>query len=279
MILSIAVALCASLLIATTHVIVKLAASKIHPLFVNYFRLTTAALVLSPVLVSSRNLAEVNMTTMLTMLYTALVGPVLAWYLYTEALRRGLVSILHPIANSYPIMAMFLSYILLGSTIRVKHIVASLLVLVGVILVTRRSGSVKFRWKPIMLTTLSALLWSSNVIAFKLLTYSLTNLEIAVMRAITALAIMSPLVLPRIQEVNLRKLKLVLLAGLVGDVIGFTTWITAIDMGPLPVVMPIMATAPIISAMLSKLFLSEELTKLRIVGIIVACIGVSLLSI
>lgn len=279
MILSIAIATIASLLVATTQVIVKLATSRLQPSLVNYFRLLTASLILLPVtLTSLKDLVKVNLGVILMIFYIALAGPTLAWYLYTKALKKGLVTVLHPIANSYPIIAIVLSHIVLRDIIGIKHIIASLLVFTGVILVTKRSESIKFEWKPIALTIIAALLWSSNVVVFKLLTYSLSSLRIAAVRAMTALAIMSPIVLPKIGKVTIKELKFALLAGLIGDVIGFVTWVKAIDLGPLPVVMPIIASAPIFSAILSKFILSEELTKLRIIGIMLASIGVATLS-
>lgn len=279
MILSIITALIASLLVAATHIIVKLATSRLQPSLVNYFRLLTASLILLPVtLTSLKDLAEINLKTALMILYVALAGPTLAWYLYTRALKKDLVVVLHPIANSYPIVAMILSHVVLGDIIGTKHVIASLLVLIGVILVTKRSESIEFEWEPIILTTIAALLWSSNVIVFKLLTYSLSSLRIAAVRAVTALAIMSPVTLPKVRGITIRELKFALLAGLVGDVMGFIAWVKAIDLGPLPVVMPVIASAPVLSAMLSKLILSEELTKSRVIGIVLASIGVATLS-
>jgi len=278
--LSIAIALSSSLLVAITHIIVKLATSRLHPSLVNYFRLSVAALILSPVLlVNYSKFISIDASTILIIFYVALAGPTLAWYLYTRALREGLVSVLHPIANSYPIMAMILSYAVLGEAIKMKHIVASLLVLVGVILVTRRTEAVRLKREPILLAAIAALLWSSNVIMFKILTYSLSNLEIAAVRALVALMAMTPVALHNIRRVNLKDIKFALLAGLVGDVISFIVWITAIDVGPLPVVMPIMAMAPVLSAVLSRVLLSEELGKLKLLGVILASIGVGILSI
>jgi len=278
--LSIAIALSSSLLVAITHIIVKLATSRLHPSLVNYFRLSVAALILSPVLlVNYSKFISIDASTILIIFYVALAGPTLAWYLYTRALREGLVSVLHPIANSYPVMAMILSYAVLGEAIKMKHIVASLLVLVGVILVTRRTEAVRLKREPILLAAIAALLWSSNVIMFKILTYSLSNLEIAAVRALVALMAMTPIALHNIRRVNLKDIKFALLAGLVGDVISFIVWITAIDVGPLPVVMPIMAMAPVLSAVLSRVLLSEELGKLKLLGVILASIGVGILSI
>lgn len=212
------------------------------------------------------------------LIYVALIGPVLAWYSYTKALSKGHVSILHPIANSYPLLAILLGYFIFRYTIELKHVVSSLLVLIGIILVTRYSGKVKIDYKPIFLASFATFLWSTNVIMFKFLTFKLTNWEIATFRAILATLIMSPIALLKLNTKVLHKIKYALLIGIIGDIFGFILWVTAIDLGPLPLVMPIIATAPIFSAIFSKFIFSESLTKVKMLGIIMACIGIGILS-
>lgn len=278
--LSMLIALCSSFITAVTNILVKSATKKIPPILVNFFRVVAAAILLC--LLNFHNMGEIIRLVsevIYLLLYITIAGPILAWYLYTKALREGAVSILHPIANSYPLISIFIGHFILGYKILEKHIIASIMVLVGIFLVTWQGEKVEIRIKPLIFAILATLLWSTNVIAFKMLTYSLSNYQIATLRALMASLLMSPaLIKLRKSKISIKSLGIVFLIGAIGDVLGFIVWVTAIAMGPLPVVMPIIALAPVFSAILSKIIFAERVTKVRLTGIIISCLGVGILS-
>ncbi len=275
--IAVLVALCASALTALNQVLVKAATRRLSPLLVNYLRLLVASAVMSPVAVlCAPKLARLGPLVALNVLYVAAAGPVLAWYLYTRALKGGEVSVLHPIGNSYPAIAVLLSFLLLGESVRLNYVAALALVTAGAAIVTKQRGE-RCSSASVAMAAAAALLWGSNVIAFKLLTYSLSSVEIAALRALTAAAMLTPAALPKLRGVRASDAKVALAAGLVGDVLTFTAWVTAIGIGPISLVMPVIATAPVLSALLSRALLAERVGGARMAGVALASLGVGLL--
>ena len=282
MFIAIFLALGSSIMIGLNTVIVKMATSKLDPLLVNFIKTLTASffLLFLTIFYSIDLSIILNFSNLSLLFLTSLIGPTLAWYSYIFSLRRGHVSIVHPIANLYPLIAMIIDHFIFRSIIGFRHILSFLLTFTGAILVMKRENRKSERFsKSTLIVFIPTMLWGINVILFKILTRSLSSIVIATMRAILASTIMMPFTVSKLKRnISLKHLGISALAGILGDVISFNLWITAIGIGPIPLVMPIISSSPIFSAIFSHMIFSERIPKRRVLGIIFAVVGIALLS-
>jgi len=134
--------------------------------------------------------------------------------------------------------------------------------------------------KPVVLLLLAAtaLCWGSTPILEKVGLREVDPFVGVTVRsmAITAVLLFVALLSGRLREVlsvDLRTLALFSSSGILAGLLGMWTYFWALKMGATSKVVPIAASYPLVTAVLSILLLGEQVTALRFLGIVLIVVG------
>ena len=211
----------------------------------------------------------------LRMAYVALTGPLLGWYLYIKALSLGEVSVASTVANTYPLVAAAVAY-LLGSAPKLNHLVGALLVVAGVRLLLSGSGG---SGRAALLAGAASVLWGVNQVVAKAAAEESDPLTLSLLRALFAATPAAPIALARgVGRLSWKALALAAAAGLATDFFGALLWLLSLKVGSLAVAATVSATTPVFAALLSSVLLKEEMTLRRWFGVLTAAAGVAVVS-
>ncbi|RLF08290.1 MAG: hypothetical protein DRJ64_01345 [Thermoprotei archaeon] len=279
----IALALTSALSNGTSAVLSKYSTYKIKPIIVNFLRSLTGTTVLLILisLIDAKWYTEITFFHAIVILYIAFTGPVLAWYLYIKSLSLGDVSLVHPITNTYPFVAILMALILFHESPDLLDILGGFFILFGIRNITYRKKSKDSSLEPILYSIMVSILWGVNTVLFKLLLYDANPLSLALLRSASSAVIMLPLALMNIDK-NIKSPKHVTAAictGLTSDAAGVILWLLSLQMGEISTVAILSSTSPIFSAVFSQIFLKERPSTKRWMGILGTVIGITLISI
>lgn len=276
-------ALTSAFLGGLSSVALRYSTAEVSPILANFLRSLVGALGLLALVISYGALQASAFTILhlAIMAYIAFSGPLLAWYLYIKALSLGDVSLVHPISNTYPIVAMIAAYLLIKANIYIPDLVGGTLVIMGMRLITetRESGD-GGGWKPVLLAFAVALLWGLNTVLFKVLLAEHSPLTLAFLRSSLSFVMMLPVVAVKERESchSARHLLAAMSAGLTADVAGITTWLSSLQMGEVSTAAVLSSTSPVFSALISQHLLGEKPPSRRWIGILLTVAGVALVS-
>lgn len=282
-----ALALTSALSNGTSAVLSKYSTYKIKPIVVNFLRSLTGTIVLLILisLVDTKCYMKITFFHVIVILYIAFTGPVLAWYLYIKSLSLGDVSLVHPITNTYPFVAILLALILFHESPDLLDILGGFFILFGIRNITYRKKSKGSSLEPVLYSIIVSILWGINTVLFKLLLYDVNPLSLALLRSASSAAIMLPLALMNIDK-NIKKnikspkhVTAAICTGLTSDAAGVILWLLSLQIGEISTAAILSSTSPIFSAVLSQIFLKERPSTKRWIGILGTVIGITLISI
>jgi len=193
--------------------------------------------------------------------------------LYFSSLKRSAVSVSLPLASTYPIHVMILSSFIYGTKITSELILASVLVLLAVIVIPKESGG---RIGGAYLALLAALSWALSMIILDYLTDVMSTVEIAFYR----MALNSALLFAVVRRVRVTRESLIFM-GVVGGLIstvGILSFVKAVELIGSHRVSPISATSPVIGAVVSRIYLKENLTVRSLLAAFLVFLSVLLVS-
>ncbi len=268
-----ALALLSAALAALTPFILKPVSGRLNHLWLNALKLLAGFLVLTPfALISARALSPKEW---LLSLLTALFGPVLAWLLYLGAIKRGDVSEVVPVANSYPVLALALDFAFRGVRPSLCGVAGAVGVVAGLwLLYNPRAGKAWF----FALGTAS--LWGVNSVLFKELVVSLPPLEATWMRAGVAgaasLGLAAAFGKGELRKFSLKDFVLAAVAGVNHDALMAGLFILSLTLGEVYQVAPASATTPLFALLLGGAFLRERITLKKALGAVAVVLGVVL---
>lgn len=209
--------------------------------------------------------------------YVGLTGPLLGWYLYVKALSIGGVSLASSIANTYPLAAVAVAY-LLGSVPRFNHLVGALLVVIGVKLLLSGNNEGGGR-RAALLAGTTSVLWGVNQVVAKAAAEESDPVTLSLLRVLFALIPATPIALAKdFKRPSGRALALAAAAGFVSDFLGALLWLLSLKVGSLAAAATVSATTPVFAALLSSTLLKEEMSRKRWLGVLVATVGVAVVS-
>lgn len=136
----------------------------------------------------------------------------------------------------------------------------------------------------ILLLVLTAILWGITPIMEKKGLQSTSPLVGLVFRNFTVsfILILAVLFMNKTREVfttSPRDMILFGLSGIIAGLLAMVTYFSALKLGATSQIVPIAATYPLITAIISILLLGEQLTFIRIIGIVLIIIGIWLVKI
>jgi len=211
------------------------------------------------------------------MAYVGLTGPLLGWYLYIKALSLGGVSVASTIANTYPLVAVAVAY-LLGSAPKPNHVASALLVVAGVrLLLSGNSG--EDRRKAALLAGVTSILWGANQVVAKGAAEESDLMALSLLRVLFAAIPAAPVALDKgFGKPSKEALVSAAAAGLISDFLGALLWLLSLKVGSLAVAATVSATTPVFAALLSSMLLGEEMNRKHWMGVIAATVGVAFVS-
>ena len=202
---------------------------------------------------------------------------------YYVALSLGKASLVTPIFSCLTVVAVVLSFLVLGEALTRIQLSAIALVFVGILLVAfeRNYGGDRSRKLSLILAFSAAVLAGGNLILQKWIAESGHYLMGFLLTRISMPALMIPLALAPGQETrtvgsSTDWLKLGLL-GLI-DVSGFFAWYLGLRVGLVSIVTPIATSSPAVTVVLAHLFLKERVYSHQRIGILAIISGIILLS-
>lgn len=286
---SVGLALLSAVFIGSSTVILKFSTSRVKPLLVNFLKSLTGITGLLMIIIATNphQLYTLKACHVITCFYIAFTGPFLAWYLYIRALKEGEVSLVHPIANIYPIIAMVIGFVALGSRLTALHIIGAILVIYGIrniLYTSKRSerASKEVKLKPVLGALSAAGLWGINAVLFKYLLAITNPLLLAFLRSLFSTLIMLPLIIIFRKECfsnpSPKHMSAAVLAGFTSDIVGIMIWLTSLQLGEIASVTTIASTAPLFSAFLSQKIFGEKPSPRRWWGVTLSVIGIMLVT-
>jgi drug/metabolite transporter (DMT)-like permease len=202
---------------------------------------------------------------------------------YYVALSLGKASLVAPIFSCLTVVAVVLSFFVLGEALTPSQLSAIALVFIGILLVAfeRNYRSDSSRKLSLLLALAAAILGGANLILQKWIAESGHYLMGFLLTRISMPALMIPLALTPTQETRPIEnatswLKLAVL-GLV-DVSGFFAWYLGLRVGFVSIVTPIATSSPAVTVLLAHLFLKERVRSHQKIGIFAIILGIILLS-
>lgn len=219
-----------------------------------------------------------------------LIGPVLAWNLYTRALTRLDVAVAYPLTQTATLGSLALAMAFLGETPNLFAALGALLIVAGIFLLYGRPGSSRAKRisaSGTFLALATAACWSLTYVFWKLSVVHFTVLQANWTRAAVP-AILMPLALVwssgRAKDgrtplkVGQAAAWYAILAGLSADVLSFGLQFMALSAGRVATVVPIIGSSPLFVVGLSVLLLGERVTRWALLGILAIVSGVWLVA-
>ena len=128
-----------------------------------------------------------------------------------------------------------------------------------------------------------ACIWGLNPIFEKLSLKNASPMVVITIRFLftTACLVIITLSTGRVKDmfsVDGRTLFWILLSGFIGGLIGLFLFFVALKKGEASFIVPIVATFPLFTALYSYMFLNENITSVRLIGIIFVVIGAMLIN-
>ena len=228
-----------------------------------------------------------------------LLGYLIGDILYFIAIRKIGISLAVPVSNSYPILVVVTSWLMLGEPITLQ-IVSGIVVVVSGLLLLRFGGARQDKDKDgpipkeIGLSNLmkgflfaigAGLCWAVGAPLTKMAmeTSGLTPVEISFYRA-SALLIMAwtyrffqvkyrPGSIMPLRSISLKAWIYILAAAVIGLALGSILYTTCINVMPVAVVTAITSTSPFIAALFGHFVLKEKLSRLQWAGVVMIISG------
>jgi drug/metabolite transporter (DMT)-like permease len=221
----------------------------------------------------------------------AILGPLISWNLYTRAVSRLDISVAYSVTQLSILMTVGIAVVWLGERPSSFTLAGAVFVLVGVWLVQRRAGPTRTRAVSVLglgLAAGTAVCWGLNGPLWKLSVMTMSEVQVNLVRtglasavfgtSLGAIAVMSAGARATLRSVSLRGVIGAAVAGILADVTAFWLQFSALKVGDVATVAPILSSSPLFVALLSAGFLHERLRRLQLAGIGLILLGVLLVG-
>ena len=201
-----------------------------------------------------------------------------SWLCYFKALQLGNVNKVTPIDKSSTVLAIVLSFLLLGESLSMARVLGTAAITVGTLLmITRQKGTQKEQKGWLLYALLSAVFASLTAIFGKLGIASVESDLGTALRTIVVLFMAWGMVFLQgrqreIQAIDGRSWLFLLLSG-VATGLSWLCYYRALQDGPASVVVPIDKLSILVTIVFSSLVLKEHLSKKAFIGLVRILVG------
>jgi len=216
-------------------------------------------------------------------LFSGLIsGAVLCAYYF--ALSVGKASLIAPIFSCLTVVAVVLSFFILGEVLTGLQLSAITLVFLGIVLVAferNDGGGERWRKLSLVLALAAAVVGGANLILQKWIAESGHYLMGFLITRLSSAAFMTPVALtPGRETGSVGTSQSWLKLGILGllDVSAFFAWYLGLRVGLVSIVTPIATSSPAVTVVLAHLFLKERVRLHQRIGIVAIISGIVFLS-
>ena len=288
------VALFSALLWAVASVLLAMGAKRIHVVPLNLIRCvvsTSFFWALLPFYGGLDALAAIPASNW-PWLVVSVLGPLVAGdTLYFRSMDLAGVSWAMPVANINPLWAVILASFFVGEPLTWSLLVGALLVIAGVVLVSRSTGPAnpdpavdpKARRAGLLLALAVSILWAVGQVALKPATAGIHSVVANSIRQPMGMFLLLGLGLIQgrwraLKGLDKRSWMVILVASLVGSGVGTLFFIMAIQMAGAGRTAILTSTAPLLALPFSMLWLRERPTRWALAGTLLTTVGIALVA-
>lgn len=278
---------------AVTNMLVKLEAHRLHVVAINAYRAVIGSLILLVIFLLTHDPASVLTLppgAVAALLVSVVVGMAFGDTLNFRAMLLIGLARAFPISGSFPLFTLALSSVMLDEQIGWREVAGCLVTLAGVMLVAsppkasagappldRRANLV-----GVGMAVAAAVLWAASGTIVKLGLDSIDAITANVIRLPVAAGVLLLLLLreppqPPLWKLRGRTLLVVVLAGVLGSVLGGYLWLVGVQEIGAARASILSSTAPIFGVPLAILILKERPTRRVLLGTLLSVAGVVLI--
>jgi len=262
--------------------LMKLAADKVGTLKTQFVQFICFLIIDIILIYALFPIPDINWTLGLILLFVPFcILNILGLLAYTEALRRGPVSLVAPVSSGYPIITAILSVIFLKEIITTIQWAAIFIIVIGVILTSFSTLQKKTSFSGIPFAIASFLMWGILYVLFKPIVLQMGVIFPSLLVGIIGLVILLLWLIYR-KELNIPKIAVGRWAALILSAIflgvAYPVFAMGLKVSNAGIITAISSTYPAIIIILSVIFLREKLRWWQIVGIFAVIIGMVLLG-
>ncbi|AHF80347.1 DMT family transporter [Thermococcus paralvinellae] len=267
-----------------SSILLKLSMKNKSAVTVNISRLYIISVVYAIFFTIDGNWKEIlNLTPLqfLIAFISAQFGFVIGDYFFFNAMKIMGVSRTVPITSSYPLWAILWAYLFLGRSIDVQIILGAFLIVLAIIIVRQGEIEERMNMKGFMFALLAPLSWSFAIITMEWLSSQISAFTLAGLRMMLAalgISVFLKKYESEIKAITKREFAALTGAAFLGLFVGQYSFVKAVSLVGSSIAAPITAINPIISATLAILILKEPPNSKILTGLVMAVIGVVLIS-
>ena len=269
---------------AISTILIKLGMKDKSPVAVNMVRLYVVSLIFSAVFLLNGTfprVVELSSKLLAITFVSAVSGFVIGDYFYFHALNMMGVSRTVPITSTYPLWTILWAFLFLERKISPRIIMGAILVVAAIIVVRRAEEKEHLDPRGFVFALLAPISWSLAIFLMDWLTGYIDVLTLAGLRMMSAaigISILLPKYLPELKRTRTGELLVLTGAAISGLLIGQYLFVYSVNLVGSQIAAPVSAINPIIASALAIFLLKEPPNRRIIEGLLLAVIGVILIS-
>lgn len=208
----------------------------------------------------------------------------LPFLFFCEALKIGSIGLVNAVANSFPVITLILSHFFLGVQVSNAAVIGILIAVTGVLILSlskkdRDINSKNYASKAIVFSLIASLLWGLFYTVVPIPNSHLDPITATFCLQLGTFLTSHIHMMAQKKKHNLSKktLSYAVLAGIAG-VVGSFSFYNALHYGSPSVVTAIAGSSPIVAAIFGSYVYRERVSRLEVLGILIAVFGVVFLS-
>ncbi len=285
MLLGVLMALTSAFSWAASAILIKAGMKNKSPIAANIFRLYAVSLMFAVIFAADGTFAGLSILSgkeLLVAFVSAQFGFVIGDYFYLTALKLMGVSRTVPITSTYPLWAILWAFLFLGRPINIQIIAGAVLIVTAIIVVRKAEEEERINPKGFIFALLAPLSWSFAIMTMDWLTVQgmsvLALAGIRMMFAAMGVSIFLPGHLRELRTITLQEALLLTGAAVSGLLIGQYLFVYSINLVGSQIAAPVSAINPLIASSMAIFFLKEPPNRKILEGLILAVMGVILIS-
>ncbi len=270
---------------AVSTIFIKAGMKNKSPISVNIFRLYVVSLMFILVFVVNGTFSSLHLLSIKELVIAFISGQfgfVIGDYFYLTALKLMGVSRTVPITSTYPLWAILWAFLFLNRGINLQIIMGAVLVVTAIVVVKKAEEEERINPRGFIFALLAPLSWSLAILTMDWLTVQrvpvLTLAGIRLMFAAVGVSIFLPKYSWELKRITRKEVLLLIGAAASGLLIGQYLFVYSVNLVGSQIAAPVSAINPIIASFLAIFVLKEPPNKKIFEGLILAVVGVILIS-
>jgi len=269
---------------ATSTILIRIGLRNKHPVTVNLFRLYVVSLLFGILFLLTGDFSRIESLSaelILVAFASAVFGFVVGDYFYFHALKMMGVSRTVPITSTYPLWAILWAVVFLKRHVGINVLVGAVLVVAAIVVVRRAEERENFNPRGFIYALIAPLSWSFAILGMDWLTASIPVFVLAGLRMMCAavgVSVFLPKYASELRQITAREAAVLTGAAVTGLMVGQYLFVYSVNAVGSQIAAPVSAINPIIASSLAILVLREPPNRRILEGLVLAVLGVILIS-